>query len=121
MQFCGLMTEYNFLFYVIDGQKIWHTKALIIFKKIVVFVKKGGFILEHHGYRVCDVVFYPPNPLLNLQQGFEPVMLLESSRNLEKPFLRASSYFSETQDPDPSLLEIKFKEPVLNIADNAST
>jgi len=30
-----------------------------------------------------------------------------------------SSYFSETQDPDPSLLEIKFKELVLNIADNA--
>ncbi len=29
-----------------------------------------------------------------------------------------SSYFAETQEPDPSLLELKFKELVLNIADN---
>ena len=30
-----------------------------------------------------------------------------------------STYFSETKEPDPVLLELKFKELVLNIADNS--
>jgi AraC-like DNA-binding protein len=134
-RFADLWTEYNFLFYVIGGQKIWHTAkgSYNIQKDSCVFVKKGGFILEQFmdtGFCVmlffipddfiCDTLHTRSKPLVNFQQGFEPVMLLESSETLRGFFLSMSSYFSETQDPDPSLLEIKFKELVLNIADNAS-
>jgi AraC family transcriptional regulator, exoenzyme S synthesis regulatory protein ExsA len=100
-------------------------------KDSCVFVRKGGFILEQladTGF--CVVLFFIPDdficntlrtkskPLLKYEQPFEPVMLLESSETLKGFFLSMSSYFAETQEPDPSLLELKFKELVLNIADN---
>ncbi|MDP4150645.1 MAG: AraC family transcriptional regulator [Bacteroidota bacterium] len=133
-RFADLWTQYNYLFYVIDGQKTWHTAqgSYHIQKDSCVFVRKGGFILEQladTGF--CVVLFFIPDeficdtlqirskPLINQDRHFEPVMLLDSSETLKGFFLSMSSYFAETQDPDPSLLELKFKELVLNIADNA--
>lgn len=45
-------------------------------------------------------------------------MMIDSSETLKGFFLSMASYFTETRDPDPSLLELKFKELILNIADN---
>jgi AraC family transcriptional regulator, exoenzyme S synthesis regulatory protein ExsA len=133
-RFADLWTQYNYLFYVIDGEKIWHTAtgSYHIQKDSCVFVRKGGFILEQiAGTGFCIMLFFIPDdficdtlqarskPLMNHEQHFEPVMLLDSSETLRGFFLSMSSYFAGTQDPDPSLLEIKFKELVLNIADNA--
>jgi AraC-like DNA-binding protein len=132
-RFADLWTQYNYLFYVIDGQKIWHTAggSYDIQKDSCVFVRKGGFILEqfmNSGF--CVILFFIPDdfisdtlqtrskPLVKYEQHFEPLMLLESNETLKGFFLSMSSYFAETQDPDPSLLELKFKELVLNIADN---
>ena len=133
-RFADLWTEYNYLFYVIDGQKTWHTAkgAYHIQKDSCVFVRKGGFILEQMmdtGFCVmlffipdefiCDTLLTRSKPLASYQQDFEPVMLLEASEPLKGFFLSMSSYFAGTQEPDPSLLELKFKELVLNIADNS--
>ncbi|MRG48043.1 helix-turn-helix domain-containing protein [Chitinophaga sp. SYP-B3965] len=132
-RFAELWTQYNYLFYVIDGQKIWHTAKgpYDIQKDSCVFVRKGGFILEQlmdTGF--CVILFFIPDdfisdtlhtrskPLERYEQHFEPVMLLESNDTLKGFFLSMSSYFAETKDPEPSLLELKFKELVLNIADN---
>jgi AraC-like DNA-binding protein len=129
-----LWTQYNYLFYVFDGQKTWHTAKgpYYIQKDSCVFVRKGGFILEQFmdaGF--CVILFFIPDdfirdtlhtkskPLLKYEQQYEPVMLLESNESLKGFFLSMSSYFAETQDPDPSLLELKFKELVLNISNNA--
>ena len=68
---------------------------------------------------ICDTLHTRSKPLVKYNHDFEPVMLLESSETLKGFFLSMSSYFAEAQDPDPSLLELKFKELVLNIADNA--
>jgi AraC-like DNA-binding protein len=129
-----LWTQHNCLFYVIDGRKIWHTAtgSYDIQKDSCVFVRKGGFILEQFmdtGFCVilffipddfiCDTLHTRSKPLAKYDQHFEPLMLLESSKTLKAFFLSMSSYFAETRDPDPSLLELKFKELVLNIADNA--
>ena len=134
-RFASLWTQYNCLFYVVDGRKVWHTAKgpYDIQKDSCVFVRKGGFILEQFwdtGFCVmlffipddfiCDTLYARSKPLVNYNQDFEPVMLLESSETLKGFFLSMSSYFSETQDPDPSLLEIKFKELVLNVADNTA-
>jgi hypothetical protein len=66
-RFTNLWTQHNYLFYVIEGHKVWHTAngAYRVGKDSCVFVRKGGFIL------------------------------------------------------DGSLLELKFKELILNVADNA--
>jgi AraC-like DNA-binding protein len=134
-QFADLWTQFNYLFYVIDGRKIWHTASgsYDIQKDSCVFVRKGGFILEQMvdtGF--CVMLFFIPDeficetlqtrtkPLGSYEQHFEPVMLLESSETLKGFFLSMFSYYTETKDPDPSLLEIKFKELILNIADNAT-
>ena len=132
-RFADLWTKYNYLFYVIDGQKIWHTAkgSYNIQKNSCVFVRKGGFILEQlvdTGF--CVMLFFIPDeficntlhtrskPLLKYEQQHEPVMVLESSETLKGFFVSMSSYFAQTGDPDPSLMELKFKELILNIADN---
>lgn len=133
-RFADLWTQYNYLFYVIDGEKIWHTPegSYHIRKDSCVFVRKGGFILEQlvdTGF--CVILFFIPDeficntlhtrvkPLLKHEQHHEPVMMLESSETLKGFFHSMSTYFSETTEPDQSLLELKFKELILNIADNA--
>ena len=132
-RFADLWTQYNYLFYVIDGEKTWHTPKGIyhIQKDSCVFVRKGGFILEqleNTGFCVilffipdefiCDTLYTKAKPLPKYEQPHEPVMLLNSSETLKGFFHSMSTYFSDMKDPDPSLMELKFKELVLNIADN---
>lgn len=134
-QFADLWTQYNYLFYVIDGQKTWHTArgTYMIEKDSCVFVRKGGFILEQiadTGFCVmlffipdefiCDTLQSKTRPLVSYDQHFEPVMLLDSNEKLKGFFHSMFSYYTETRDPDESLLEIKFKELILNIADNTA-
>lgn len=133
-QYSDLWTQYNYLFYVIEGRKIWHTAndSYDIRQGSCVFVKKGGFILEQildTGF--CVILFFIPDeficetlqtrskPLTVQAAHFEPVMILDSNKTLQGFFLSMSSYFTGPREPDPSLLELKFRELVLNIADNA--
>lgn len=133
--YASLWTEYNYLFYVIDGRKIWHTArgSYDIQKDSCVFVRKGGFILEQmmdSGFCVmlffipdqfiCETLHLKTQPLASYGQSFEPVMLIESNETLKSFFVSMSSYFAATREPDSSLLEFKFRELVLNIADNSS-
>lgn len=49
---------------------------------------------------------------------YDPVIMLNTSDTLVSFFHSMSSYFRGTQEPDASLLELKFKELILIIADN---
>lgn len=132
-RFADLWSQYNYLFYVIEGRKIWHTarKQYDIGKETCVFVRKGAWIFENfleNGF--CVVLFFIPDeficktlktkarPLDNKIRQLEPVMILDKSETLSTFFLSVSSYFNETHEPDRSLLELKFKELILTIADN---
>jgi AraC-like DNA-binding protein len=132
-KFADLWTEYNYLFYVVDGRKIWHTArgSYDIQKESCVFVRKGAFILEQIldvGFCVvlffipdafiCETLKSKPKHLHTEGKHYEPLMLLNTSEPLTAFFLSMSSYFGEAQDPDPLLLELKFKELILTIADN---
>ncbi|HVU99648.1 MAG TPA: AraC family transcriptional regulator [Puia sp.] len=134
-QFADLWTRYNYLFYVIDGQKTWHTAkgSYHLQKDSCVFVRKGGFILEQIAdIGFCVMLFFIPDeficetlqtrtrPLVNYEQHFEPVMMLESSETLKGFFLSMYTYYTESKEPDPALLAIKFRELVLNVADNSA-
>jgi len=133
-RFAGLWTNHNYLFYAIDGRKVWHTArgSYDIRKGSCVFVRKGGFILEQffdEGF--CVILFFIPDeficetlhtrtrPLASAEQSYEPLMLIEADETLKGFFLSMSSYFNETREPDPALIELKFKELILTIADNA--
>jgi AraC family transcriptional regulator, exoenzyme S synthesis regulatory protein ExsA len=129
-----LWTDHNYLFYVIDGRKIWHTarESYDIQKGSCVFVRKGGAILEQFvDLGFCLILFFIPDeficetlntkakPLPNSDRRFEQVMFVESNELLRSYFLGMSSYFADAKEPDPSLLELKFRELILSIADNA--
>jgi AraC-like DNA-binding protein len=132
-KYSALWTKYNYLFFVIDGRKIWHTArgSYEIQKDSCVFVRKGGAILEQFwdsGFCVlfffipdefiCETLHSKTKPLARYEQQFEPVIPIQSSEILKGFFLSMSTYFNETREPDPSLLELKFRELILNIADN---
>lgn len=133
-RYSGIWTDHNYLFYVIDGRKIFHTRmgSYDIQKGSCVFVRKGGTILEQFmDIGFCLMLFFIPDdfiretlttktkPLPHYEQQFEPVMFLRTNEVLKSYFVSMSTYFSETRDPDPSLLELKFRELILNIADNS--
>jgi AraC family transcriptional regulator, exoenzyme S synthesis regulatory protein ExsA len=132
-KFSDLWTKHNYLLYVVEGRKVWHTArgSYDIGKDSCVFVRKGGFILEQFwdtGF--CVMLFFIPDEFIcetlqskagglpGTERNFEPLMLLESNERLKGFFISMSTYFSETREPDPMLLELKFKELVLNIADS---
>ena len=132
-RFSDAWSQYNYLFYVVEGNKIWHTaqKSYAIGSETCVFVRKGAWIFENFldkGF--CVVLFFIPDkficdtlrtkskPLNSSGQKFEPVMILEKSDALSGFFQSFAAYFSGAHEPDPSLLELKFKELILTIADN---
>ena len=132
-RFADLWTQYNYLFYVIDGRKIWHTAqaSYDIGKDTCVFVRKGAWIFENfldQGF--CVVLFFIPDefirttlktkskPIESKARKFEPVMILDKSETLAAFFHSISSYFNDSHEPDKSLLELKFRELILTIADN---
>ena len=57
-------------------------------------------------------------PLTKYGKSYEPLIVLNTNETLAGFFLSMASYFAEVREPDPSLLELKFKELILNIADN---
>ena len=132
-RYTDLWSRYNYIFYVIDGRKIWHTahRSYDMQKGSCVFVRKGASIIEQFfdsGF--CLVLFFMPDeflcetlktkttPIGKPGNKYEPVILLDTSETLEAFFVSMSSYFSSTNEPDQSLLELKFRELILTIADN---
>ena len=132
-RFSKLWTDHNYLFYVIDGRKIWHTAygSYDISRGSCAFVRKGAFILEQlFDIGFCVVLFFIPDgficqtlktktkPLKTYNKNYQPLMLLNSSETLSAFFHSISSYFGVQKDPDGSLLELKFRELILTIAED---
>jgi AraC-like DNA-binding protein len=93
--------------------------------------RKGVFVLEQfEDIGFCVVLFFIPDDficqILNARLGMpnqlagyhKQVISLETSATLATFFLSMSAYFSQIKEPDQSLLELKFKELVLTIADD---
>jgi AraC family transcriptional regulator, exoenzyme S synthesis regulatory protein ExsA len=133
-RFTDLWSQNNYIFYVIDGRKIWHNAAnsYDLRKGSCVFVQKGASIIEQFfDIGFCLVLFFIPDeficdtlktktiPLNKSNGNYSPVMLLNTSETLEAFFRSMSSYFASTKEPDPALLELKFRELILTLADNA--
>ena len=132
-RYTDLWSQYNYIFYVIDGRKIWHTAGASydLQKGKCVFVQKGASIIEQFfDIGFCLVLFFIPDeficdtlkikskPISSTKKNYEPVILLETSETLETFFLSMSAYFASTKEPDERLLELKFRELVLTLADN---
>ncbi len=133
-RFSALWTQYNYLFYVVEGRKIWHTSegSYDIGQGSCIFIRKGAFVLEQFfDVGFCLVLFFIPDDFICQTLGkkfsapatpaqHRQVFTLNTSETLAGFFLSMASYFGEAKEPAQSLLELKFKELILTIADNPS-
>lgn len=131
-RFTSLWSQNNYVFYVIDGRKVWHTAhgSYDLKKGSCVFVQKGASIIEQFfDIGFCLVCFFIPDnficetlksrsvPIPNKKQDYGTIMHLHASDTLEAFFMSMSSYFANTKEPDKGLLELKFRELILTLAD----
>ena len=123
----------NYIFYVLEGKKVWHTAegAYEIGAGDCVLVRKGAWILEQFfDIGFCLVLFFIPDeficdtlksrsaPITKTHEKYKPVITLQATEMLQSFFVSMYAYFSGTTTPDKALLELKFRELILNIADN---
>jgi AraC family transcriptional regulator, exoenzyme S synthesis regulatory protein ExsA len=132
-KFAGLWSHENYIFYVLEGKKVWHTAhgSYEISEGSCVLVRKGACILEQFfDIGFCLVLFFIPDqficetlksrsaPIVKTGQQYAPVISIKATETLQSFFVSMYAYFSGTTAPDKSLLELKFRELILNIADN---
>lgn len=132
-RFVDLWSHENYIFYVLEGKKVWHTShgSFEIGEGSCILVRKGACILEQFfDIGFCVVLFFIPDeficktlqnktvPIANTITICSPVIKLNSSATLKSFFASMYSYFADNSEPDKSLLELKFKELILNITDN---
>jgi AraC-like DNA-binding protein len=134
-KFSDLWSQENYIFYVLEGKKVWHTAhgSYEINAGDCVLVRKGACILEQFfDIGFCLVLFFIPDeficdtlksrsaPISKINEKYEPVIRLQSTDTLKSFFVSMYAYFAGTNTPDKSLLELKFRELILNIVDNRS-
>lgn len=131
-KFSALWTQYNYLFYVVEGRKIWHTAegSYDVTTGSCLFVRKGAFVLEQFfDVGFCLVLFFIPDDFICQTLGarfsapvkrleHKQVISLKASETLAGFFHSMASYFGGAREPAQPLLELKFKELILTISDN---
>ena len=118
---------------MMEGRKTWHTAhgSYDLRKGSCMFVRKGATIVEQfYDASFCMILFFLPDefifdvlkskakPIYKPGKKYEPLITIDNNFTVQAFFQSMISYFDSNQDPDQSLLELKFKELILTIADN---
>ena len=129
---------HNYIYYVLTGQKKFHTpgRSWTLQSGTAVFVKKGACIVEQFFREpFCIVVFIIPdsfikgfmqenNSLSQIETKEEAadvlVIPIEADEIMKAFYDSVLPYFSSDLKPPENLLELKFKELLLNIIRNPS-
>lgn len=126
-------SHYSYIAYVMDGRKIWHTAqgSYDLQKGSCVLVRKGASIIEQFfDATFCIVLFFIPDeflcevlktktiPVYEAGAKFNTIISIENNEPVQAFFQSMMPYFTASREPDPSLLELKFRELILTIADN---
>ncbi|QEC41505.1 helix-turn-helix domain-containing protein [Pseudobacter ginsenosidimutans] len=132
-KFADLWSHHNYVLYVMEGRKVWHTPhgSYDLQKGSCVFVRKGASIVEQFNETefcfvlfflpdafICDVLKSKPGEKIRPAGKLDPVIPIHNSTAAEAYFLSLMPYFRPSYQPDPLLLELKFRELVLLIAEN---
>jgi len=126
-------SQYNYIVYVKEGRKIWHTNSgsWDLREGSCVLVRKGAVIVEQFfDVTFCLVLFFitdqfisevlktKSTPMTGTPKKFGPVIPIENNAGVQSFFQSMMPYFDAPKKPDDSLLELKFRELILTIADN---
>ena len=116
-----------------EGRKVWHTAhgSYDLRKGSCVFVRKGASIVEQFfdvdfclvlfflpDEFICDVLKTKSTPIQKAVKKYEPIIPIDSNPNVQAFYQSMIPYFAGDSIPDKSLLELKFRELILTIADN---
>jgi len=128
-------SHYNYFIYVMEGRKIWHTAhgSYDLRKGRCVFVRKGACIVEQFFETescfifffmpdefICEVLHSKVRPVTRTGKSFDPIIAIDDNAMVQAFFLSMVPYFGSGRQPDRALLELKFKELVLTLADDAA-
>lgn len=132
-KYVDLWSHYNYIVYVIEGRKIWHTtdRSYDLKKGDCVFVRKGAAIVEQFFDSefclylffipddfICDVLRKKSKPLSSPKASYDQLIPIDTNGPVMAFYQSMRSYFDASTDPDQSLLELKFRELILTLADN---
>lgn len=132
-KFEDLWSHYNYIIYVVKGKKIWHTAngSYELQKGSCAFVRSGAAIVEQNfDSDFCFMLFFMPdefitdvlkskaNPIHRSVRRFDPVISINPNAAIESFFDSMLPHFNANRQPDQSLLNLKFRELILTIADN---
>lgn len=126
-------SRHNYIIYVMEGRKIWHTAhgSYDLRKGNCVLVRKGACIVEQFfDSAFCQVLFFIPDeficevlktkssPISATGKQFAPVITIDNNETVTAFFNSMIPHFELAKVPDQALLELKFRELILTIADN---
>ena len=130
----AIWSQHNYIVYVLEGKKVWHTPygAHELSKNSCVFVRKGASIVEQFfDAEFCVLMFFLPDEficetlrpraagMVKTQDKHPPIMPVETDSTLAAFMQSMMPYFARASSPHQSLLELKFRELLLNVADNS--
>ena len=134
-RFQDVWSKHNYIVYVVEGTKTWHTPTgkYQLVPGSCVFIRKGAAVVEQFFDGVfCLVMFYLPDdfitevlktrtlPVYQPLDKYDSVIALASDDQVEVFFRSMLALFNSGRDPDPSLIEVKFRELVLTLAGNSN-
>jgi AraC-like DNA-binding protein len=137
---CGLKHKYedlwshfSYVVYVLEGHKIWYTAhgSYDLREGSCVFVTKGACIVEQFfdaGF--CFFLFFVSDefitevlkgksrPVATAGKNYDPVIAIDNNSTVQIYVQSMMAHFEGKREPDRSLLELKFRELILMLADN---
>jgi AraC family transcriptional regulator, exoenzyme S synthesis regulatory protein ExsA len=131
--FQDIWSNLNYIVYIIEGRKTWHTSdgSYELQKDSCVLVRRGaGIVQQFFDSRFCLVIFFLPDeficevlkskkaPIRKNNGKIQPVIPIDNTPAVQAFFHSMISHFGADHAIDPSLLELKFRELVLTITDN---
>lgn len=133
----GKYAEHNYLWYVLSGKKILHAnnRSWVVESGSAVFVKKGACINELVSDEVfCVITFFVPDSYIRhfvrqhaalINRPMEALAVNQVMPVQVDPVMVAFCnsvipYFTNGIQPNEDLLELKFRELLLNIVSNAA-
>lgn len=124
-------SKYNYFLYVVRGKKMWQSSRAkyCVREGEAIFVKKGASIIHQffeEGF--CSLMIFVPDDFISnvikensatipkyTAESTDTVSYLHLDEALSAYFPSVLSYFAKDQPPPGNLLEIKFKELIIDL------
>lgn len=132
-KFEDIWSHHSYIVFVVEGRKIWHTPngSFNMKKGSCMLVRKGASIVEQffdskfclilffiRDQFICEVLKTKERKIKTYNHNYLPVIPIQVDESMLNFYSSMLSYFTLKQKPDVTILELKFRELILTIADN---